>query len=423
MDRIILHCDCNSFFASVEMLSRPELRNVPMAVTGDPENRHGIILAKNELAKKYNVQTAETIWQAKSKCPGLVCVRAHHDAYEAMSKRVNAIYLDYTDLVEPFGIDESFLDVSQTIHLFGKSASQLADDIRARVRTELGITISVGVSFCKVFAKLGSDFKKPDATTVFDRASMQAVIYKLPVSDMLYAGRKTTEMLGRWGIRTIGELAAADRRWIAEKFGEAGDTLWQFANGLDNDPVRSFYEKRTVKSVGNGMTFRRDISGEEEIRAGVSSLCDEICGRMRAIGKKGQVVQVSVKDPNFKVRQRQQTLKTPTWLQKDLIDACMELLHTHFRLSDPIRTLTVTVSALCDPDESSEQLSIFDDAAASRTDARQEDLEKTIETIRQRHGRASIYQGLYDKSDIGVSTIKKGGRKNSAAENGKERGE
>ena len=175
-ERIILHCDCNGFFASVEMLSKPHLAKVPMAVAGDPESRHGIILAKNELAKAYGVKTAETIWQAKKKCPDLVLVAPHHDQYHEISQRVNAIYLDYTDLVDPFGIDESFLDVTGSMHLFPMSPRELADVIRARVRSEIGITISVGVSFCRVFAKLGSDYKKPDATTIIDRENYRDIV-------------------------------------------------------------------------------------------------------------------------------------------------------------------------------------------------------------------------------------------------------
>ena len=211
-DRAILHCDCNGFFASVETLLDPSLANVPMVVTGDPESRHGIILAKNEKAKKYGIRTAETIWQAKQKCPGLVCVLPHHEMYGQISKRVNEIYLDYTDLVDPFGIDESFLDVTGSLRLFGKTPKELADDVRERVKREIGITISVGVSFCRVFAKLGSDYKKPDATTVIDRSNYREIAYPLPVSDLLFAGRRSTEALAKMGILTIGDLARADTR-------------------------------------------------------------------------------------------------------------------------------------------------------------------------------------------------------------------
>ena len=243
---MILHCDCNGFFASVEILMNPALASVPMAVAGDPEDRHGIILAKNELAKKYGIQTAETIHSAKQKCPGLVCVLPHHGKYQEISRLVNKIYLDYTDLVDPFGIDESFLDVTGSMRLFGCSPRELADRIRERVKREIGITISVGVSFCRVFAKLGSDYKKPDATTVIDRDNYREIAHPLPVSAMLFAGKRTTEALRNMGIISIGDLARADRARISQRLGEMGDTLWRYANGLDDEPVRSWYERKYV---------------------------------------------------------------------------------------------------------------------------------------------------------------------------------
>ena len=211
MDRVILHCDLNCFYASVELLSHPELRDVPTAVCGDPSSRHGIILAKNEPAKKYGVQTAETIWQARKKCPGLVLLPPHHDLYREYSRRVNAIYDQYTDLVEPFGIDESWLDVTHTLHLFGGDAAALADALRRRMKRELGLTLSVGVSFNKVFAKLGSDYKKPDATTVISRENWQSIVWPLPVGDLLYVGGAARKLLHQYGVDTIGQLAACRR--------------------------------------------------------------------------------------------------------------------------------------------------------------------------------------------------------------------
>ncbi|MBO5917332.1 MAG: DNA polymerase IV, partial [Oscillospiraceae bacterium] len=208
MERVIFHCDLNSFFASVELLDHPELRHLPVAVCGDPEGRHGIILAKNEPAKAVGVRTAETIWQAKRKCPELVLLPSHHDRYREFSRRVNAIYEEFTDRVEPFGIDESWLDVTGKLHLFGGDAQALADRIRARVRTELGLTVSVGVSFNKVFAKLGSDYKKPDATTVIGREDVERMVFPLPVTDLLFVGRAAAQELARYGVHTIGQLAA-----------------------------------------------------------------------------------------------------------------------------------------------------------------------------------------------------------------------
>ena len=224
MDRVIYHCDCNSFYCSVELLSRPELRAVPTAVCGDPDSRHGIILAKNEPAKQSGVRTAETIWQARRKCPGLTLLPAHHGLYRDYSRRVNAIYDRFTDLIEPFGIDESWLDVTGSLHLFGGDARALADRIRNTVREELGLTISVGVSFNKVFAKLGSDYQKPDATTVITPENYRQVVWPLPVTDLLFVGRAAARVLAQYGVSTIGDLARFDRFALGELLASRGDS-------------------------------------------------------------------------------------------------------------------------------------------------------------------------------------------------------
>lgn len=405
-DRAILHCDCNGFFASVETLLDPSLANVPMAVTGDPESRHGIILAKNELAKKYGVQTAETIWQAKQKCPRLVCVPSHHGEYSRVSKLVNAIYLDYTDLVDPFGIDESFLDVTGSLRLFGKSPKELADDIRERVKREIGITISVGVSFCRVFAKLGSDYKKPDATTVIDRSSYHEIAYPLPVSALLFAGRRSTEMLAKMGICTIGDLANADRHAVVARLGEAGDTLWRYANGLDDEPVRTYWDRPAPKSVGNGMTFRRDIAGVDEIRAGVMALTDSVAARLREADRKCTVVQVQIKDPNFRTVQKQCTLKRATWLRQEITATAMELIRVSVGFGASIRALTVTAAGLVMPGDTEEQLDMFSDPLCDSHE-KQETVEKAMADIRHKHGKASIRLGCYESAEIGTDKNRK----------------
>ncbi len=408
-DRVILHCDCNGFFASVETLMNPSLARVPMAVAGAPEDRHGIILAKNELAKAYGVQTAETIHSAKQKCPRLLCVLPHHEKYIEVSRLVNKIYLDYTDLVDPFGIDESFLDVTGSMRLFGCAPKELADRIRRRVREEIGITISVGVSFCRVFAKLGSDYKKPDATTVIDRENYKEMAFPLPVSALLFAGRRTTQALRSLGILTIGDLAAADRSLLAAQLGETGDTLWRYANGLDNEPVRAFHDRPAPKSVGNGMTFRRDISGEAEIRAGVMALCDSVAARLRADDRKATVIQVQIKTPDFRTVQKQCTLQRATWLRVDLIEHAMKLIRAAVGYGTAIRTLTVTASGLVPTGETEEQLDIF--SSTEGKPSKQETVEDMLDSIRLKHGSGSITLGCYQNPDIG--TGKNASKKNT----------
>ena len=396
MDRVIFHCDCNGFYASVEELLNPDLKNVPMAVAGDPESRHGIILAKNELAKRYKIQTAETIWSARRKCPELVCVPAHHRKYNEISRQVNAIYLQYTDLVDRFGIDESFLDVTGSLRYFGKTPTELADEIRRRIREEIGITISVGVSFCKVMAKLGSDYKKPDATTVINREDLPRMVYPLPVSDLLYAGKKTTDALHAMGIRTIGQLAQADRLEIGAKLGKGGDLLWRYANGMDREPVASFYAPREIKSVGNSITFPHDLRGEQEIRAGISALADSVAGRLRADGLKCRTVQVQIKDPNFKVIQRQKTLPRATYLYRELVQVAMELILANWNPSAPIRLLSVTGADLVPADETAEQVAFFE-APDARQHEKLERLENAMASIREKYGKASIGFGQQKK--------------------------
>ena len=396
-ERVILHCDCNGFFASVEMLSRPELKEVPMAVAGDPMSRHGIILAKNELAKAYGVQTAETIWQAKKKCPSLVLVPPHHEKYHEISRLVNQIYLDYTDLVDPFGIDESFLDLTASMHLFPMSPAELADVIRARVRSEIGITISVGVSFCRVFAKLGSDYKKPDATTVISRENFRELVYPLPAAALLFVGKKTAALLERHGIKTVGDLAAADPLMLTKALGEAGGMLHRYANGGDTEPVRSYYHRERPKSIGNGMTFRRNIVGEEEVRAGISALVDSVAARLREENLKCTVVQVQIKDPEFAVVGRQTTLKRATWLRSEIIDTAMSLVRAAGGFGKMIRALTVTATGLVADSEAEEQLDIF--SMADESADKRESVEGTLHEIRRRFGKESIRLGFYKKPD------------------------
>ncbi|MBQ9648433.1 MAG: DNA polymerase IV [Oscillospiraceae bacterium] len=388
MNRIVLHCDLNSFYASVELLSRPELRDVPVAVCGDPEERHGIILAKNEPAKKFGVKTAETIWQAKRKCPGLVLLPPHHGLYSEYSKKVNAIYYEYTDLVEPFGIDESWLDVTGSLHLFGGDAKALADGIRERVKRELGLTISVGVSFNKVFAKLGSDYKKPDATTVIPPDGWQDIVWPLPVGDLLFVGRAAGEVLGRYGVGTIGQLAACRQEMLETLMGKMGAQLYRYANGLDDSPVRSAHDREPVKSVGNSTTFRRDLTKWDELRTGVALLSDSVAMRLRKHGLYCGGVAVGLRDANFKNVSRQKLLPHSTHLMKEIEDAALELLESAWKAPTPVRLLSVTAIHLTDKQETYEQLDLL--GAPAETQEKQEAVEDAMAKIRAKYGKNAI---------------------------------
>lgn len=391
-ERVILHCDLNCFFASVELLRYPALRDVPVAVCGDPESRHGIVLAKNEAAKQLGVKTAETIWQARQKAPHLITLPPHHGLYREYSRKVNAIYGQYTDLVEPFGIDESWLDITGSMHLFGGDGKAIADQLRDRLREELGLTISVGVSFNKIFAKLGSDYKKPDATTVIDRGNWQAIVWPLPVGDLLGVGRSTQKLLRQYGVETIGQLAAFPRQTLETLLGKHGTQLHDYANGLENSPVRPQHEAEPVKSVGNGTTFPRNLTRWEEVRSGLAVLSDSVAGRLRRQGLYCGGVALTIRNAQFRQFSRQMRLDAPTHLQKDIYQTALTLARQSWHAPDPIRALTVTALYLTDSADSFQQLDLLDGAAAQREE-KQERLEQAMDAIRGKYGKGAISFG------------------------------
>ena len=391
-ERVILHCDLNCFFASVELLRYPALRDVPVAVCGDPESRHCIVLAKNEAAKQLGVKTAETIWQARQKAPHLITLPPHHGLYREYSRKVNAIYGQYTDLVEPFGIDESWLDITGSMHLFGGDGKSIADQLRERLREELGLTISVGVSFNKIFAKLGSDYKKPDATTVIDRGNWQAIVWPLPVGDLLGVGRSTQKLLRQYGVETIGQLAAFPRQTLETLLGKHGTQLHDYANGLENSPVRPQHEAEPVKSVGNGTTFPRNLTRWEEVRSGLAVLSDSVAGRLRRQGLYCGGVALTIRNAQFRQFSRQMRLDAPTHLQKDIYQTALALARQSWHAPDPIRALTVTALYLTDSADSFQQLDLLDGAAAQREE-KQERLEQAMDAIRGKYGKGAISFG------------------------------
>ena len=380
--RVILHCDCNGFFASVEALDNPELKNIPMAVGGSAESRKGIILAKNESAKRYNIATAETIWSAKKKCPHLVIVPPRHERYMEISQKVNEIYKEYTEFVEPFGIDESWLDVTDVKVLFG-DGKHIADELRKRVSEEIGITISVGVSFTKAFAKLGSDYKKPDATTVIMPDDVKRIVYPQPLCNLLFAGSKSCSEYAKYGIVTIGDLAQSDRDFIVRQFGKNGELLYDYANGRDTDRVKSVYDADEIKSIGNSYTFDHDLSGEEEIRHALVWLGDVVSSRMRKANVKCSTVSITVRDSYFRTITRQMTIACPTNHGGDLMKYALELVKK-CGVTQNIRMLGISGGNLVDGDE--EQISLFSVA----DERKNEKLDAAIDSVRARFGQKAI---------------------------------
>ena len=390
--RVIFHCDLNCFFASVELLDKPALWEVPVAVCGDPESRHGIVLAKNEAAKRLGVKTAETIWLAKRKAPNLITLPPHHGLYQEYSRKVNAIYGQYTDLVEPFGIDESWLDITGSMHLFGGDGKAIADQLRDRLRQELGLTISVGVSFNKIFAKLGSDYKKPDATTVIDRGNWKDIVWPLPVGDLLGVGHSTRKLLHQYGVETIGQLAEFPRQNLETLLGKHGAQLRDYANGLENNPVRPQHEAEPVKSVGNGTTFPRNLTRWEEVRSGLAVLSDSVAGRLRRYGMYCGGVALTIRYADFRQFTRQTRLSGPTHLQKDIYRAALTLAQQAWHAPEPIRALTVTALYLTPDGESYQQLDLLA-GDTTRRDEKQERLEQAMDAIRGKYGKGSITFG------------------------------
>ncbi len=379
----------------------PELKLVPMAVAGLPEQRHGIVLAKNELARSFGVKTAETVNSALRKCPQLVLVRPHRKIYLDYSERVNQIYLQYTDQVEPFGIDESWLDVTGSVSLFGNGVS-IADKIRNQVRQELGISVSVGVSFNKVFAKLGSDYKKPDATTLISRGKMQQIVWPLPVDRLLGVGRNTFSQLSILGIHTIGQLATADPSILQKYLGKPGKQLFSYARGDDDSPVRKWDEPENVKSVGNGQTFDHDLISETEIRARLLELADIVAFRLRKCNRKCRTLHLTVKSPSFSVIQRQIPLPFPTYFAADLAECALRLLRKHWAKDVPIRALTLTASSLIAPEDIPVQFRLDTDPE-DQLEVRKERMAAALDGLWEKYGRKIISYGSLMQNELNAS--------------------
>lgn len=399
-ERVILHCDCNGYFASIETLLNPALKDIPMAVAGDPRNRHGIILAKNELAKSFGIQTAETISQAKRKCPNLTLVPPHHDLYRAYSEKINQIYLAYTDYVEPFSIDESFLDVSALWQKFSPSPRDLADRIRQRVKEEIGITISIGVSFNKVFAKLASDLKKPDATTVIPRSQMESLVWPLDITSLLYVGKVTAQKLRSLNINTIGDIARTDPDFLFSYLGKQGQTLSLYARGLDQSPVVRFDQQEEAKSIGNGQTFREDLNSINQLKDGLIPLVEEVSQRLVEAKKLAYVIQVQIKSFDFKVSSKQISLRDPVRSVDEIRKIVNRLLEELWDRQTPVRLLAVTANKLVDEDEASFQPSLFDWQAKVEAqeekvlaDKKKQELSSLIEELNKQLGSDKVRLG------------------------------
>lgn len=378
--RYILHSDCNGFFASVECLHNPDIRNKPVAVCGDTDMRHGIILAKNEIAKRYNIKTGEAIWQAVEKCPELVTVKPHFDRYIRFSKEATRIYSDYSDRIEPFGIDESWIDLTGCVKSF-EEAKAVAEEIRCRIKYELGITVSIGVSFNKIFAKLGSDYKKPDAVTVITDKNYKSIVWSLPVEDLLNIGRSTKKKLNSMGIFTIGQLAVFPYPMLKANFGKWGDVLHTFSNGLDMSPVKALGFVNLPKSIGNSTTTHRDLVGFEDAKIVMNVLSDSVCRRMREQALSASTVTVSLRDNTLMTITRQCKIDT-TDISSEILSAALKLIKENCTFEKPLRSIGISLSDF-KPKLEPQQLSLLRN---EKERTRQSALDSSIDILKKRFG-------------------------------------
>lgn len=390
MDRVILHSDINSCYASIEHALRPELDGIPLAVGGSAEDRHGIILAKDETCKRAGVKTGMALWQARQLCPEMKIVAPRMDVYLDYSARVQEIYGEYTNLREPFGIDESWLDLTGCWGI--ADGAQAAQEIRERIKRELHVTVSVGVSWNKIFAKLGSDYRKPDAVTSITRENYREIVWPLPVEELLYVGRATSARLRGIGVSTIGALARTDPEILHRKLGKMGYTLYGFANGLDDSPVRREDLHAPVKSVGNSTTAPRDLRCDEDVRITLLALAESVGARLRAGGFKARLLSVAVRSTALRWCGHQLKLDHATNGTRELLDAGMALfreLHD-WRRDGPIRSMGLSAGTL-ERADAPEQLDLFGLAAERQHQAA---LDRAMDALRDKYGFACIRRGL-----------------------------
>lgn len=390
--RTILHSDLNNFYASVEVMKNPDYRDVPLVVTGSVEDRHGIVLAKNQLAKNLGVKTGEVLWEARRKCgENLVRVTADFSSYNRVSKAVKAIYGRFTNHIESFGIDECWLDVTDGVKNFG-NGEEIAEKIRKAVKEEIGVTVSIGVSFNKIFAKLGSDMKKPDAITVIDKNNYKETVWKLPAKDLLYVGRATEKKLKSIGISTIGDIANTDVKILTSLLGVWGKTLHTYANGEDDTPVADV--RSVAKSIGNSLTDYKDLTNFDEVKTLILLLSESVAARLRAsgLGKAG-TVKLSVTDNQLRYYQKQMKIPVPTSSSVEIANYCYDMFKAIYKWENPVRGAGVAVSGFT---QGSIQLSLLEDRDKSD---RRDKLDAAVDGIRKKYGNNSVQRAriLSDK--------------------------
>ena len=399
MGRVILHSDMNCYYASVEHLYHPELAGKPVAVGGDPEKRHGIVLTADYTAKKYGVKTGMTLKEAYELCPQITFIRPNMDRYLRFSRMAREIYADYTDRQEPFGIDECWLDVTESASVMG-DGYKIAREISDRVKYELGLTVSIGVSYNKIFAKLGSDYKKPDAITTFYESERENKAWPLPVSKLLYVGRSTTRKLKKIGITTIGELACAREEILRSHLGKMGSVLKCFAMGCDDSPVKKEGKSAPIKSIGNSITTCRDLKDKEDVKIVLYALSESVARRLRDNGFSCRTVEVGFRDNGLFSFTRQRPIGHPSDITSEIAETGMRLVEDNYDFSRPLRSIGIRG---CDLIEGGwwDQGSVFETPEMRE---KKRKMDKAVDSIRDRFGYYSVQRGLM-LEDRGLSSV------------------
>ena len=396
--RYILHSDLNNFYASVECMLNPSIRNKAVVVVGDVEKRHGIVLAKNYVAKGYGIKTGDTVWEARNKClEELVTVPTHFDMYYKISGMVKDIYRQYSDRVESFGIDEAWIDITGRVHSF-KEAEDLANTIRVRVLEEIGVTVSIGVSYNKVFAKLGSDYKKPNAVTTITYDNFKDIVWPLPAEDLIMVGRQTKAKLNKNNIFTIGDIATAGLHFMQRLLGKNGESIYQYASGLDSSEVRLSSDTAEIKSVGNSTTCPRDLTKDDEVKSVIYILAENVAKRMRAKGLWCNEVSLTIKNSRLESVDRQKKLEYPTNLASDIARTAYEIFKAEYKWLDTVRLVGVRASGICG--EPIQYNFLVDENNIHK----KQKLEEAVETLRRRYGYKVITRACI-KGDVDLSDI------------------
>ena len=389
MTRTILHSDMNNCYASIERKLNPSLVGKRLVVCGSVEDRHSIVLAKSYEAKAFGVKTGDSLFEAKMKCPGLVAVKPHYDEYFKFSKLAHKIYYSYTNQVEPFGLDECWLDVTGSEKLFG-SGETIAHEIKECIKKELGITVSIGVSYNKIFAKLGSDLKKPDAVTVISKNDFKEIVWPLSTDAIIGIGTKTKKKLMYMNINTLGELAKADVNLLKRKLGIRGLYLWQYANGYDTSEVCDYYHRDKIKSISRGVTTKADLNSYDEVKKIFEELAIEVSKKLIEEDLKAGGVRITIRDKNLSYVSFQKVFTETSISALRLNDKAMELFKERYDFKEAIRSLTISAINLT-RNTKTEQLSLF----APKKVIKDDRLEKVFNEIREKFGSDKIgYLGL-----------------------------